>query len=90
LESIFGTDDQKKKTKTSMQVKEEHYEELEVFKGRLLKIGKICSAEDRRAFIALCKEFEEVFAWDYADLKGFNPHIAQHTIELEPGIKPMR
>jgi len=90
LESIFSTDDQLKKSKTSMQVKEEHFEELEIFKDKLLKIGKIYSAEDRRAFIALCQEFENAFAWDYSDLKGFDPHIAQHTIELEPNTKPVR
>lgn len=90
LESIFNADDQLKKNKVSIQVKEYHYEEVEIFKGKLLKLGKICSAEDKRAFIVLFQEYHDVFAWKYFDLRGFDPHIAQHTIELEPGVKPIR
>lgn len=90
LESIFSSDDQLKKNKVGIQVKEEHYEELEIFKGKLLKVGKNCSHEDRQSFVALCQEFHNVFAWEYSDLKGFDPHIAQHTIELEPNAKPVR
>lgn len=36
------------------------------------------------------QEFQDVFAWDYADLKGFDPKLAQHTIELEPNAKLIR
>lgn len=90
LESIFNYDDQLKKKKVGIQVKEDHYEEVEIFKGKLLKLGKICSVEDRRAFIVLCQDYHDVFAWQYFDLRGFDPHIAQHTIELEPGAKPVR
>ncbi len=33
--------------------------------------------------IELLKEFKDVFAWTYKDLKGIPPEIAQHRIELD-------
>ncbi|KAH9327817.1 hypothetical protein KI387_043751 [Taxus chinensis] len=38
----------------------------------------------------LCQEFPDVFAWSYEYLKGFNPNLAQHTIELDPNTKSVR
>jgi len=29
------------------------------------------------------KEFKNVFAWTYKDLKGISPELAQHKIELD-------
>jgi hypothetical protein len=31
----------------------------------------------------LLKEFKDVFAWTYKDLKGIPPELAQHKIELD-------
>jgi hypothetical protein len=31
----------------------------------------------------LLKEFKDVFAWTYKDLKGIPPKFAQHIIELD-------
>jgi hypothetical protein len=31
----------------------------------------------------LLKEFKDVFAWTYKDLKGIPPELAQHIIELD-------
>jgi hypothetical protein len=31
----------------------------------------------------LLKEFKDVFAWTYKDLKGTPPKLAQHIIELD-------
>ncbi len=33
--------------------------------------------------IELLKEFKDIFAWTYKDLKGIPPEITQHRIELE-------
>jgi hypothetical protein len=41
-----------------------------------LKIGKVLEVEQ------LLKEFKDVFAWTYKDLKGISPKLAQHIIEL--------
>jgi len=36
--------------------------------------------------IKLLKEFKDVFAWTYKDLKAIPPKIAQHMIELDTTI----
>jgi hypothetical protein len=34
----------------------------------------------------LLKEFKDVFAWTYKDLKGILPELTQHRIELDTSI----
>ncbi len=36
----------------------------------------------------LLKEFKDVFAWTYKNLKGIPPELAQHIIELDITIPP--
>jgi hypothetical protein len=36
----------------------------------------------------LLKEYKNVFAWTYKDLKGIPPELAQHKIELDTTIPP--
>ncbi len=36
--------------------------------------------------IELLKEFKDIFAWTYKDLKGIPPYVAQHQIELDTMI----
>ncbi len=38
--------------------------------------------------IELLKEFKNVFAWTYKDLKGIPLEIAQHHIELNTTVPP--
>jgi hypothetical protein len=45
-----------------------------------LKTGKVLKVEQ------LLKEFKNVFAWTYKDLKGIPPKLAQHIIELDTTI----
>jgi len=42
-----------------------------------LDIGKVLELEQ------LLKEFKDVFAWTYKDLKGIPPKLAQHRIGLD-------
>jgi hypothetical protein len=41
-------------------------------------------------FIDLLREFQEVFAWSYEDLYGFDPALIQHAIPIKEGIKMVR
>ncbi len=36
----------------------------------------------------LLKEFKDVFAWTYKDMKGILPELVQHKIELDTSIPP--
>jgi predicted transcriptional regulator len=45
-----------------------------------LKTCKVLEVEQ------LLKEFKDVFAWTYKDLKGIPPELSQHIIELDTTI----
>ncbi|KAH9295070.1 hypothetical protein KI387_038658, partial [Taxus chinensis] len=90
LESIFNPNDQFRKEKANIQVKREDSEPILVGEGKTLQIGKVATEQEKSDFIQLCQEFPDVFAWSYEDLRGFNPNLAQHTIELDPDAKPIR
>lgn len=57
---------------------------------KLIRIGKTTSAEERRQIEDLIREYRDVFAWSYDDLKAYKGNIIQHTIPLKEGAKPFR
>ena len=55
-----------------------------------VKIGLTLSQDERKELINLLSEFVDVFAWSYQDMPGIDRDIAQHTIPLIPGMKPVK
>jgi hypothetical protein len=55
-----------------------------------INLGTGCSKQENSAFIKLFKEFKDVFAWTYDDLKTFEPNIIQHTIPMKPQTQPFQ
>jgi hypothetical protein len=55
-----------------------------------INLGVGCSEQEKDAFIKLFKEFKDVFAWTYDDLKTFNPNIIQHVIPLKLQTLPFQ
>jgi hypothetical protein len=55
-----------------------------------VKIGAQCSDEEKMNFVELLGEFQDVFAWSYEDLHGFDPVLIQHSIPIKEGIKLVR
>jgi hypothetical protein len=55
-----------------------------------VKIGAQCSDEEKRKFAKLLAEFQDVLAWYYEDLHGFDPSLIQHAIPIKEGIKLVR
>ena len=45
-------------------------------------------AKEEEQLIALLKEYKDVFAWLYKDLKGVDPKVFQHTIPMRDDAKP--
>ena len=41
-------------------------------------------------FARLLGEFQDVCAWSYEDLRGFDPTLIQHVIPIKEGIQPVR
>jgi ribonuclease HI len=57
---------------------------------QFINLGLGCSKQEKDAFIKLFKEFKDVFAWTYEDLKTFDPNIIQHVILMKPQTLPFQ
>ena len=55
-----------------------------------MKISKALSVEKRDKYIKLLKEYVDIFAWSYEDLKTYDNSIIQHKVPLNPNVKPFR
>ena len=44
-------------------------------------------ADGETLLISTLKEYKDVFAWSYKDLKGVDPQVCQHTIPLRAHAK---
>jgi hypothetical protein len=55
-----------------------------------VKIYAQCSDEEKLRFAKLLGEFQDVFAWSYEDLRGFDFALIQHAIPIKEGIKLVR
>ena len=57
---------------------------------KMIKLSKLLSDEERRKYVGLLKEYMDVFAWSYHDLKTYDTSIIQHKIPLKPNTKPFK
>ena len=57
---------------------------------RMVKIGKGTPKEEREQIINLLREYRDVLAFTYHDLKVYWEDVIQHTIPLKEEAKPFR
>ena len=50
---------------------------------KMVKLSNTLLAHVKQQYIALFKEFIDVFAWDYKDLKSYDTSNIQHKIPLK-------
>jgi hypothetical protein len=55
-----------------------------------INLGKTTSKEERRAYLKLFREYQDVFVWSYQYLKTYDTRIIQQTIPLKPRVKPFQ
>jgi hypothetical protein len=55
-------------------------------KPQMVKINAQLETSKVLEMEQLLKEFKDVFAWTYIDLKGIPPKLTQHRIELDTTI----
>jgi len=73
-----------------------HQEEVEVVnleeEGEMkeVKMGTGMTKETQGQLYALLKEFKDVFAWSYQDMRGLDPSIVQHKLPLRPEYPPVK
>ena len=73
-----------------MIVSKDDYTPIIVVDGKTLNLGKVCIKVEQEVFIRLCQEFNDVIAWTYEELKGFDQILFQHAIDLNQDAKPIR
>ena len=91
LEDIFDSNDVPSKPK--MQPLNTAIEECNIGTAEQPKIIKLSAAlppDQKPKYIDLFKEFQDVFAWSYEDLKSYDTSVIQHTIPLKPDQKPFK
>ena len=57
---------------------------------RILYIGLTLNTQEREQLIRTLMGYKDVFAWSYQYMPGIDPEIAQHTIPLLSGSKPVK
>jgi hypothetical protein len=55
-----------------------------------VNLGKTVSKEDRKAYLKLFKEYQDVFAWSYQELKTYDTRIIHTYDPVKSGIKPFQ
>uniref|UniRef100_A0A2N9H5V5 Uncharacterized protein n=1 Tax=Fagus sylvatica TaxID=28930 RepID=A0A2N9H5V5_FAGSY len=54
-----------------------------------ISISKSLSAKERKCLIDLLHEYKDVFAWDYHEMPGIDPGLVAHSLNVEPGTRPV-
>jgi len=91
LEDIFDSNDIPRKPK--MQPLNAAIEECNIGtleKPKIIKLSKSLPPDQKPKYVDLFKEFQDVFAWSYEDLKSYDTSVIQHTIPLKPNQKPFK
>ena len=57
---------------------------------KMAKIGDYWSDEQTTEIVNLLKEFQDVFSWDYIDLKGLVYEMGEMKIDTKPDVRPMK
>jgi hypothetical protein len=86
----------KEEKSTTVEPKMTAKEELEVINlsddpdvSKPISISMSLSAKERKCLIDLLHEYKDVFAWDYDEMPGIDPGLVAHSLNVEPGTKPV-
>jgi hypothetical protein len=56
----------------------------------LLRLSRNLTTEQRAEYTELLREFVDVFAWTYEDLKTYDTSVIEHKIPLKEEARPFR
>jgi ribonuclease HI len=57
---------------------------------KFVKLSKSLTKEQRAEYTELLREFADVFAWTYEDLKAYDTSVIEHKIPLKEEAKPFK
>jgi len=94
LEDLYDIKDRfKKVTNSKLQSSTLRFELVNLgtdAKPQNVNLGLGLSPDERFSFIRLFKRYKGIFAWNYEDLKTYDPSIIQHTIPMISDEKPVQ
>jgi ribonuclease HI len=91
LERLFDQNDIP--LKSTLQPQPEEVEDCNVGSNenpKMVKLSKYLPTDLKSKYVELLKEYKDVFAWSYEDLKTYDTSVIEHKIPLKPGIKPFK
>ena len=72
---------------------EEELEEINLGAGlgsyRLIFISSQLVAQENEQLVALLKKYVDMFAWTYDEMPGLNLGLVVHSLNVDPGVKPV-
>jgi hypothetical protein len=57
---------------------------------KFINLSVELTIDQRSEYFSIMKEFTDVFAWKYSDLKTYDPEVIQHKIPLEKDTIPLK
>jgi len=91
LEDIFDSNDIPRKPKMQpLNVVIEDCNIGTIENPKMIKLSQSLPPDQKPKYIDLFKEFQDVFAWSYEDLKSYDTSVIQHTIPLKQNQKPFK
>jgi hypothetical protein len=91
LEELFDFDDVAKNPKIEPTGKEVEDCNIGTEKEpKMIKLSKYLPPAQKHKYIELFREFIDVFAWSYEDMKSYDTSIIQHKIPLKKDQKPFK
>jgi hypothetical protein len=91
LERLFNHDDIP--LKSTLQPQLEEVEDCNIGtqeKPRLVKLSKYLPPEIKSKYVELLRQYKDVFAWSYDELRTYDTTIIEHKIPLKHGVKPFK
>jgi reverse transcriptase-like protein len=68
----------------------EQYEEVDVFGGNKIKVGKNLPEAERRDVLAVIAEFRDIFAYSVEEMPGIPSNIMCHKLDIKARYKPVK
>ena len=91
LERLFDQNDVP--VKSTLQPQPEEVEDCDIGteeESRMVKISKFLPPEIKIKYKDLLRQYKDVFAWSYDELRTYDTSVIDHKIPLKPGVKPFR
>ena len=53
-------------------------------------ISESLSPSEKEDLISLVREYIDVFAWNYEDMPGLDPHVAMYRLNINSDVRPVK